>query len=295
MASIQKYVVNAPRPVPPKYRLIDVANIIEETDPHWQTGLQVWGYPETGVETDEPSVWALCSSDGTSIKSEGGTIALPDFDSFTVYLTETCTARSVFDTKRDGETQDEYQARVQQQYLDRALASFAAAESWAVEKEFAGGHLLPGNPHLCDANADVLNSGAVTDAKEALARLVNAVGETGQQGLIHATPATIVGWGEFYVRPEGGLLITMDGVPIVRGTGYIDQHPVGESQAGSGEDWAFATGPVDVRRTQVFVTPGDVSQALDRDNNTLTYRVERTYTVDWSTTLQAAVLVDWTS
>lgn len=299
MATIQKFVVNAPRPLPPRYRLLDVANVIEEADRHWQTGLQVWGYPPTGewvpdggAAPDFPATWALCTSDGTSIKAEGGTIPLPDFDAFTVYVTETCTARSVFDSMREGETQDEYQARVQQQFTDRALAALNAAESWAVEREFSQGLLLPGNPYLSDAQAVILSATA-EEPRTALSRLSQAVGQTGQQGIIHADPATIISWGEFFIRPEGSQLVTMDGIPIVRGAGYIGAVPVGQGALADGESWVFATGPVDIRRSQPFVNPGNVFEALDRGNNTITYYVERTYAVDWDTVLQAATKVDW--
>ncbi len=308
MATIQKFVVNGPRPLPPKYRLVDVANVIESPDPHWQTGLSVWGYPPTGDwvpdttspgyvggAPDQPATWALCWSDASTagVKSTGTSIPNPLFDAFTVYLAAQCTTASVFTAKLDGETQDEYQSRMQQAFVDRALQSFGAAESWAVEREFSQGLILPGNPFLGDANAVVLAGGVAQKPRVALSYLANAIGQTGQAGIVHADPATIVAWGEFFIRPEGEKLLTMEGSDIVRGSGYVGADVVGQSALAAGTSWAFATGLVDIRRSAPFIVPGDISEALDRGDNTINYYVERTYAVDWDTVLQAAVLVDW--
>ncbi len=305
MSTIQKFVVNAPRPVPPRYRLVDVANIIPTPDLHWQTGLNVWGFPPTGdwdAEAtewydggvpDQPSTWALCTSDGTSVKPDGTGIPLPEFDTFTVVLAETCTARSVFGEPLPGETPEAFEARQQQLYVDRAMAAFAASESWAVEREFSKGLLLPGNPHLADANATILAGGTAQDPRTALSYLANAIGHTGQMGIVHADPATITAWGEFYIQASKDSIVTIDGNPIVRGSGYIGAVPSGQGALADGASWAFATNMVDIRRSEAFLTPERVDQALDRSDNTLTFRVERTYAVDWDTILQAAVLVDW--
>lgn len=307
MAPIQKFVVNGPRPLPPKYRLIDVANIIDEPDPHWQTGLSVWDYPPTGdwiPETtsegyvggapDQPFTYALCTTQasGVTTKASGTSIPNPLFDAFTVVLSETCTMASVVTGQQAGESQEAWQARNQQAFLDRALAAFGAAESWAVEQEFSQGLLLPGNPFLADGNAKILAGGAAQDPRTALSYLGNAIGQTGQMGIVHADPATINAWGEFYIRAESQGLLTIDGNPIVRGAGYINAIPAGES-GGDGISWAFATNMVDIRRSQVFVVPGSIAEALDRGDNTISYYVERTYVVDWDAVLQAAVKVDW--
>ncbi len=65
------------------------------------------------------------------------------------------------------------------------------------------------------------------------------------------------------------------------------------------EEWAYATGPVDIRRSEIFTTPDTLAQALDRSlgasnsrPNTITYRAERYFAVDWDSALQAAVRID---
>ena len=90
----------------------------------------------------------------------------------------------------------------------------------------------------------------------------------------------------------------IEGTPIAEGTGYIGavpQNAAGWPAIADGTDWAWVTGPVEIRRSQPIVYPGNFYQALDRGSNLVTYRVERTYVVSWDTALQAAVLIDWTT
>ena len=115
--------------------------------------------------------------------------------------------------------------------------------------------------------------------------------------MIHATAGTVTGWESlgFTLDRVNNVLVTRGcGTPIVVGTGYAGSHPVGSSVPTAKQAWAYATGPVDVRRGDVIVNPPEIKQALDRTTNEITYRVERDYLVDWDTVLQAAVLVDRT-
>lgn len=283
------FVVDGPRPQPPRYRLLDVANIIEETDEHWQAGAQVWGYPE-----DVPYTWDPCSTGTTRSKSSTMTVSLPEFGTFVVIQNASCTARSIFSAQEPGESDDTYQARMQQQFVDRALAVFQAAESYAVEREFATGHAQPLNPHLCDTNVTFPAGTGAVSPRVGLSYLADAVGATGRDGLIHAPPSVVVSWGLFRTYRDQNALFTVEGTPIAEGDGYIQVAPEPRSAPGAGKSWAFATGPVDIRRGPPIIYPGNIAQALSRSDNTVTWRVERVYLVDWDTALQATVLIDWT-
>ncbi len=201
----------------------------------------------------------------------------------------------MFGAQDAGESDDAYQARIQAAYVARAVETFAASESYAIEKELSQGIALPGNPYLSDANAQVLASGATVSPRIGLSYLLNALGATGRNGVLHATPGVVSAWGMFRAYHEAGVLYTTEGTPISEGQGYIGAQPAGESAPTAVHEWAFATGPVDVRRSQAVIYPGTVSQAFDRATNLLTYRVERTYLVDWDAVLQAAVFIDWTA
>ena len=280
-------VVNGPVPSPPRYSLLAAANIVDvaqigvgpEIDGHWQGGVNVWPFPP-----DDAYTWDVCSSGTYRPKQDGGTIPLPQFGAFVAYLAETCTTRSVA-------------GMTQEQYVQRAMTAFAAAEANAVEAEFARGIALPGNPHLADASCTILNSGTATNARAGLSFLEDAIGGTGRAGMIHATPGTVAGWswGEGRVYAEGGRLQTLQGTPIAAGGGYLGAAPEPHTAPGTGTAWAWATGPVNILRSEVILTPGTVKEAMDRGTNTITYRVERVYVVEWDTVLQSAVLIDWTT
>lgn len=269
------FVIDGPLPVRPRYGLLDVAQIqTPSIDPHWMNGTTMRGY-----SSDLPGVWAPCNEGSTAdVKDDGGPTVQPTFGPFTVYLPVTC---NTFSSRPD----DEFRAR--------ATAAFEAKEGWAVERELAQGIGQPLNPFLGDSNADVLASGAAVGAREALALLENALGATAEGGVIHADPATVIRWsGEYLVIKDGDILRTALGTPVAVGRGYIGATQQGEAAPGADQAWAWATGPVVVRRSQTEVIPGTLSEALDRLTNEVTERVERHYVVGWDTALQAAVLVD---
>lgn len=272
-------VIDGPFPVTRPNRLVDVATIVDDLDPHWRAGGAVYPYPP-----DLPYTWNPCTdSTSPSTKQTGGIIPLPVFGAFQVYLAETCGARGI--------------GLDQQRFIDRATAVFSAVESYGVELEFATGAAMHAdNPYLGDANLDALNGGNATESSEALALLEKEIGKTGRGGIIHATPETIIAWArDFIIYEKTGVgLVTPNGTRVVSGTGYIDVHPVGKRVASASQAWAFATGPVQIRRGGLDILPGTVKEALNRETNEITYRVERDYLVDWDTVLQAGVLVERT-
>ena len=271
-----RYVIDGPIPAPPLYRLLDVATVVEDTNEHWMLGGEVWSYPP-----QVPSTHDGCSSGTFRSKADGGPIPTPEFDAFTVYLSASCTARGI------GNDDAEYRRR--------AVAAFTATESQAVERELARGGSLPLNPFLADLNMTVPAAGAQTPVT-ALAYLEDAIGESGRAGLIHLTPAitTALAAGN-HLQVRSGVLETLRGTRVVVGTGYQDVQPVGYAVPAAGTAWAFATGPVQIRRTEAFVLPETIREALDRENNDVTFYAERHYLVDWDTAVQAGVLVDWST
>lgn len=278
-----QFVVDGPVPQPPPYRLLAEGNpsveiIDDPSDPHWQAGANVWAYP-----SDVPSVWDGCIDDpGTAVKVAGGTIKRPVFSAYTIYFPVTCSMLGI-----NPDDIDAWQAR--------ATAALLATESHAIESEIMKGTHLPLKPHFGDASVSILNGGAVTSEKTALGFLADAVGATGRQGLLHATPATVVGFTELDLYRDRDNIFSADGIPMVRGSGYIGAVPTGGAAPAPGQAWAFATGPMKIIRSSIYGIPEKPSQALDRGNNTYTFMAERNYLVIWDTVLQAAILVDWTA
>lgn len=268
--------IAGPFPVTRPYRLLDVANVIPDVDPHWQIGGEVYPYP-----IGPPELMEACASGTFRDKTVSEAVPLPRFGSFAVYLAERCTSR--------GLGSDEA-------FKDRALAGFNAMVSFGIEEQFSQGTALPDNPFLADGNGDILNGGAAALPIEALGRLEEAIGATAEGGVIHATPAIATVWAANHLLYISGTrLLTHLGTPVVVGTGYEGAQPVGQAAPDTEQMWAFATGPVDVRRSGAFIVPDTLAEATDRFGdlpNTVTYYVEEMFLVDWDTVLQAAQLVD---
>jgi len=145
------------------------------------------------------------------------------------------------------------------------------------------------NPTLGDSNVTVLAGGAAKPPIVALSYLENAIAETGRKGFIHATPATITQLNtDTFLDPEQ--LITTNGNQVVSGDGYVGARANGVAP-GTGQDWMFASGPVEVRVSSLAIT--DLRESLDRSDNVITFRAERWVLATWDTSLQVAVLVDW--
>lgn len=282
--------IDGPPPSPPAYGLLQAAaapaagvRIVPDADERgierWINGVEVYPYPAGLAEVFD----ACATGSEATAKGYGEEPVRPQFSAMTVVFAETCTSYRVWD---------------QAEYRARALAAFAAGEGAAVEREFLSGGGLILNPHLADGSGVFPNGDAATSVMNGLALLEAEIARSGRLGLVHVAPQVAVGLSErLLVDRQSGVIRTINGTPVIAGAGYVDgATPAGHAAAAGTEEWIFATGPVDVRRSDVFITPDDVRQALDRGAggrpNSITYRAERYYLVVWDTITQAAVLVD---
>lgn len=269
--------VDGPAPVAPRYGLLAAATIIEGEDERWANGVEVWPFPPDTVHGQDP-----CGAGGSSlVKVTGGVVAKPKFGAFTAYLAATCNARGIA-------TNDEFRAR--------AKAAVTAVEGAAPEAQLASGtYIQSPNPFLTDLNLVEPLGLTSTSPANALAVLENLIGATQRGGLIHCDPATAIAWDANHLLTEPaatGPRYTKRGTPVAIGDGYIGAHPLGHSAPSACEGWAFATGPVQIRRSIDVTIYGDLAANLDRVNNVITFRAERDYLVSWDAVLQAGVLVD---
>jgi hypothetical protein len=249
----------------------------------WLNGVAVWPYPP-----DVPEVWDSCAGgSGPSEKSSGTETELPEFGALTISLPISCTARQVPD---------------QAAFRARAVATINAVESYAVARELMAGDVFSSQPYLADGFWTFPNGDAATKPSHGLQVLEQAIAQTGRLGIIHCSPmlaTALMGTG-FALRDDTGVIRTINGIVVIPDFGYADAvTPNGHPAPGPTEEWAFATGPVDIRRSEVFTTPDTQAEALDRglgatndEPNRFTYRAERYYATDWDTELQAAVLID---
>lgn len=252
----------------------------------WTSGVAVYPYPP-----DVPIVWDACANGSPAVEKGFGTQApVPEFAALTLSEAITCTAQQVPN---------------QAAFRARAVAALTATESYAVAREFmSGDHVLGpnGSPYLADTNCVLLNGSVATKPNHALQILEEAIAATGRLGIIHCSPmlaTALLGQG-FVIQDRTGVIRTINGIPVIPDFGYVGASKPDAGAAPTAiQEWAYATGPVDLRRSDVFTTPDNVSEALDRGmgstndrTNSITYLAERYYVVDWDTVLQAAVLVD---
>lgn len=287
--------IDGPPPLAPTYGLLPAAaapaagvRIIPDADAEgverWGNSVEVYPYP-----ADTGHTWSFIATGSEAgaklFGDEHDYGDLPQFDSFTAYLPVTCPTWKVPD-------QDEFKAR--------AIAAFDAVQSSIVAREFINGIRLPENPHLADGNGLFPNADNVTSVKNGIALLENALATTGRQGIIHCTPGvTAIASEKFLLDNKSGVIRTINGTVVIPDAGYVGAHsPTGHAGATGTEEWIYATGPVDIRRSSIYVNPENVSAAVDRTGslvgkpNRVTYRVEREYLVIWDRQFQAAVRID---
>jgi hypothetical protein len=267
--------IDGPLPEAPPYGLVPSVPTIPTVDEHWISGGSVYGYLD-----DLPVGFDLCGDGSARVKVIARAAPLPTFGAFAIYLAMRCNSWSI------GSDEELHQ---------RVERAFAAVESFAVEQEFAAGLAMPLNPHLNDGGAAAqgndLASGAAVGPVEALALLEDAIGRTGKQGVIHATPSSVIAWDQ-HVLDVAGKLRTRNGTLVVSGGGYIDQVDDSAGALSADEQWAWATGPIEIRRSGILSLPTTLAEALDRGTNEVTVYAERAYLPVWDTALQASVLVD---
>lgn len=256
----------------------------------WINGAEVWPYaPHTG------DIWDPCSpstltSGAKSFGDEDEGFENPKFASVAVYVAETCKSYRTWDQER---------------FKARAVAVLMAVESSLLGRRLMTGEGSPLSPYLADGMGTFPNGDSVTNAANGLQLLEQAIGETGRLGLIHGSPMFATAIRErFAVDNRTGFIRTINGTPLIPDYGYAhtsNSGPVGHAEPTGTREWIYATGPVEIRRSEVFVLPETVSEALDRGaaggattgrSNTITYRAERYYLLTWDTVLQAAVLID---
>lgn len=268
--------LDGPLPVAPEYSLLNTLRALGNVrqDNRVFNGVNVWGYP-----VDTPSLWEPCSAGTYRDKESDSDWDQPRFDGLVAYLPISCSTITA-----DPE-----------EFARRAELALEATLSFGIEQALAKGVTGSTNPFFGDTGLTQLGGGAVLP-QAGLNYLENAIGATGRQGIIHASPGTVSAWNFVNLITDNGegYIETANGTPVVSGGGYINTDPAGKtgSDPSVGQEWAFATGPVLVYLEDMpSVTP---KEYIDRENNEIIYHAERAILPLWDTSLQSGVLVDWT-
>ena len=276
--------LEAPLPAPRQYDLVSAATLIDPTSDRWLGGAWTGGDAPGPAHTRDP-----CSTGTERVKIGPGDIVTQMHGRFVVYLSGFCTASHIGPDPSF--------------FTDRLKLVFQVYEGAAVERMLAtgDGHLGALGSYLGDPNMEVLGGGAVSPLR-ALELLENRIAALGG-GMIHATPAVVTAWMSAYtLEPKGSVLRTIaSGTPVANGAGYIGAVPDGQGAPASDQEWAFASGPIQIYRSNEIQTIGDnYAQTLDRSNNDVLFIAERPYLFNWIARndpadddhLQAGVLVD---
>lgn len=274
--------LQAPVPSPRPFSLLDAATLVDPVNNRWLGGGWIGGYPVGPAHTHDP-----CSTGTERVKETNDPMGTAITGRFSVYMDAFCTAQGV----GPDETW----------LTDRLKLAFQVYEQAAVERVLAtgDGHGTLGS-YLGDTNMEVLGSGAV-DATRALELLETEIALNGS-GIIHAAPATATAWAsETLITPSRNQMRTTLGTPVAVGAGYIGVTPAGQGGPGADEEWAFASGPIEIYRdAEIKIFPENYSEALDRSMNDLRFLAERPYLFNWiartaaddDNHIQAGVLVD---
>lgn len=277
--------LEAPLPSPRGDDLLAVARVVSLGDDTWLSGGWSGGAPPGPAFTHDP-----CSTGTDRVKSGAGEIGSQVSRLFNVYMPASCTAQSI------GPDPDAF--------VQRLRDAFRVYESAAVERVLAmGDGISDVGPFMGNENMELLSPTAENPVA-ALRLLETAIARHGT-GLIHAAPSTVVLWDAMNLTViRDGLTYTKRGTPVVVGSGYIGVVPDGGSELTAWQQWAFATGPIEVRRApEIDVPASSYQQILDRTLNDVYVIAERPYLLNWlgrtssldDDHVQAGVLVDESS
>lgn len=272
-------VVPGPKITPARYGLLTVTEPQTPEDGHWEGGV-TW-------EDD------LCSSIHSTVidcpipvTGSDPKIADRDFqsccaDPFTIYASYDCPP--IGNTVRDA--------------FDIAQKRLAIREGQELERVFWTGvseEGTPVNPSLAFGNTECgstpvnLTGPTPVGVVASMAVLESALGAcVPGSGVIHAN----YGLASFLaanalITQRDDAWFTVTGQRLAIGAGYPGTGPENQAAA-SGTTWVFATGPIVIYRSDVFLTPERFAEAMDSKLNSVQVYAERVYAVGWSCCLFA--------
>lgn len=257
--SIPRLLVAGPTITPVPYGLLSVAQLVDDTDPHWRSGVEYDVAPCDAAAVTEGNCGAV--GDEKTATTTGRTTGCAD--AFTVYARVDCSTVGSYDGSVAA--------------VSQALQN---GEGRAAERRFWTADLASDAATGCGDAADVISSSA-TDLVEAIGLLEGQLGICyGGLGVIHVPRWALAKLAaESQLTSAGGRLKTIGGTLIAAGAGYSNTSPSGDTPA-AGTSWLYATGGITARRSPVQVT-SSAQQSVNRSNNSQVLIAERTYAIGW--------------
>ncbi len=269
--------VPGPETSPHRYGLLAVAEPMTPEDGHW----------EGGITWDDDLCSGIHSSSDSCPPASVPKITDRDFqsccaDPFLLYASYDCPPVGT----------------IAQDAFDIAKKRLIIREGRELERVFWTGITEDGieiNPSLAYGNSECGNAPVDLTSPEgpvgvigSMAVLESALGNCAPgTGVIHAN----YGLASFLaanrlITQENDAWYTVTGQRIVIGAGYPGTGPL-NSPADAGTTWVFATGPVVLYRSEVFLTPERYVEAVDARINSVQVYAERVYAAGWSCCLFA--------
>lgn len=242
--------------------LYAAANVFTNPDiPRWENGV------EYQVETcAKPTTWAVTCPDDPARVAKEATLELPLVEGtpFVAYLGILCTLV--------GYSLEDF-ARMTRNALD-------ACEQRAIEETFWTGN-MGNDPHLADPDTVILGGTDVAPLGilQGIAALESYLGENYcGVGVLHA-PRGLAPYAANFNLLSGTnpRLTTPLGTRWAFGAGYaVNTGPDG-TEAEAGTAWVYATGQVNIWRSEIWMQPDDLEQAFNRRTNDVEMFAERAF------------------
>lgn len=272
--------IEGPIPVKNRFGLLSVTNPITPADQHWEGGV-TW--------TDDLCSDIFSTTGFCPIPPTGSTPKIADRSSVNCCASPFIIYAS-FDCPPVGRTAGEAFAVAKKRLIMK--------EEREVERVFWTGVTIGGstvNPSLAFGNdtcggtpINLTPSAGPVGLVQSMAVLESALGDcsTGP-GVIHANYGVASFLRDAYlINQNGGSWTTVTGQRLAIGAGYPGSGP-NNVVASPGTTWLFATGPLFILRSEVFLTPERYQESLDRTLNNVEVYAERVYSVGWNCCLFA--------
>lgn len=273
-------VVPGPKHIPNRYGLLTVTDPITPEDGHW----------EGGITWDENLCSEIFTTVGFCPIPETGSVPKNADRSDIICCADPFIVYGSYDCPPVGRSSEEA--------FSIAKRRLAMREERAVEYTFWTGTTDGGttvNPSLAFGN-DTCGSAPIdltpltgpVGVTASIAVLESALGDCAPgTGVIHANfgLASFLA-ASYLIYQSGDAWYTVTGQRLAIGAGYPGTGP-GNIPASPGATWVFATGPVVVFRSEVFLTPERYQDAVNLTLNNVTVYAEKVYAVGWSCCLFA--------
>jgi hypothetical protein len=260
---------------PDRYGLLTVAEPMTPEDGHWEGGV-TW---DDNLCSDIHSTVGFCP-----IPVTGSVPKIADRD-FQSCCAEPFIVYGSYDCPPVGNTAGEAFTIAEKRLIIR--------EGREVERVFwtgiteGGDEVNPslafGNDTCGDGPIDLTPTGGPVGPVASLAILESALGVCAPgAGVIHANYglASFLA-ANYLIYSCGDAWFTVTGQRLAIGAGYPGTGP-GNIPATSGATWVFATGPIVIMRSEIFLTPERFLDAFNHTLNNVSVYAERVYSVGWS-------------